>query len=198
MAGGALRPGRQADRFRQAGGGAHAAPDRRDFGIRQRCGGRTRQPPGNQLYRANPGRGNWRRSPVESLSRNRRSETGCGLHDYRNRKRLSRWCRTMTGREQLRQIVFAPDLEPGARNAVVSCLCIQPNEKVTLITDVACREIAAALAAELEKLGVVYNAWILEDLAPRPLVEMPRAVLDDMETSQVSPPRSLPSSKNSA
>ena len=92
----------------------------------------------------------------------------------------------MTGREQLRQIAFAPDLEPGARNAVTACLRIQPEEKVTLITDVACREIAAALAAQLEELGLVYNAWILEDLAPRPLVDMPRAVLDDMETSQVS------------
>ena len=92
----------------------------------------------------------------------------------------------MTGREQLRQFAFAPDLEPGARNAVGPCLRIQLEEKVTLITDMACREIAAALAAELEKLGVAYNAWMLEDLAPRPLVEMPRAVLDDMETSQVS------------
>ena len=92
----------------------------------------------------------------------------------------------MTGREQLREVGFASDLEPGARNAVVACLRIQPEEKVTLITDVACREIAAALAAELEKLHLVYNAWVLEDLAPRPLVEMPPAVLHDMETSQVS------------
>ena len=92
----------------------------------------------------------------------------------------------MTGREQLRQIAFASDLEPGARNAVAACLRIQPEEKVTLITDVACREIAAALAAELERLCLVYNAWVLEDLAPRPLADMPRAVLDDMETSQVS------------
>jgi len=92
----------------------------------------------------------------------------------------------MTGREQLRQLPFAPDLQPGARNAVVSCLRIQPDEKVTLITDHACLEIAAALAAELETMGVVYNAWVLEDLAPRPLVDMPAPVLADMETSQVS------------
>jgi len=92
----------------------------------------------------------------------------------------------VTGREQLRQVGFASDLEPGAHNAVVACLRIQPEEKVTLITDVACREIAAALAAELEKLHLVYNAWVLEDLAPRPLVDMPPAVLDDMESSQVS------------
>ena len=33
---------------------------------------------------------------------------------------------------------------------------------------------------------MAYNAFILEDLAPRPLADMPRAVLEDMETSQVS------------
>src|SRR5207244_9076421 len=37
-----------------------------------------------------------------------------------------------------------------------------------------------------DALTIVYNAWVLEDLAPRPLTDMPRAVLDDMETSQVS------------
>jgi leucyl aminopeptidase (aminopeptidase T) len=81
---------------------------------------------------------------------------------------------------------YDAELEPGARNAVVSCLRVQPDEKVTLITDLACEEIGAALAHELDRLGVEYNAWLLEDLAPRPLADMPRAVLDDMETSQVS------------
>ena len=31
-----------------------------------------------------------------------------------------------------------------------------------------------------------YNAWILEDLAPRPLKDMPPEVLEDLESSQVS------------
>jgi len=92
----------------------------------------------------------------------------------------------VTTREQLRSMPRDSDLAPGARNAVVSCLRVQPGERVTLITDVACREIGAALAHELEALGVEYNAWLLEDLAPRPLKDMPRAVLDDMELSQVS------------
>ena len=92
----------------------------------------------------------------------------------------------MTGREQLLRVPYDPELAPGARNAVVSCLRIQPDEKVTLITDRACLPIAAALARELETLEVMYHAWILEDLAPRPLTDMPRAVLDDMESSQVS------------
>ena len=79
-----------------------------------------------------------------------------------------------------------PALVEGARNAVGVCLRIQPQEKVTLITDYASIEIAAALAAELDKLGAPYRSWMLEEVAPRPLADMPRPVLDDLETSQVS------------
>jgi leucyl aminopeptidase (aminopeptidase T) len=79
-----------------------------------------------------------------------------------------------------------PELLPGARNAVRACLRIQPEEKVTLITDQACFEIGAALAQELEAIPVVYNTWVLEDLAPRPLGDMPAAILEDMESSAVS------------
>jgi aminopeptidase len=92
----------------------------------------------------------------------------------------------VNAREQLLALPFDEELAPGARNAIVHCLRIRPEEKVTLITDLACREIAAALAHELESHKLAFNAWILEDLAPRPLADMPRAVLDDMETSQVS------------
>jgi aminopeptidase len=81
---------------------------------------------------------------------------------------------------------FDPEFSPGARNAVNVCLRIQPEEKVTLITDWACKEIAASIAAELDKLGSPYNTFVLEEIAQRPLVNMPKAVLDDMETSQVS------------
>jgi leucyl aminopeptidase (aminopeptidase T) len=55
-----------------------------------------------------------------------------------------------------------------------------------LITDEYTREIASSIAAELEDLGCPYNAFVLEEIAKRPLVEMPAAVLADMETSQVS------------
>ena len=81
---------------------------------------------------------------------------------------------------------FDPEFSPGAYNAVHVCLRIQPEEKVTLITDWACLEIAASIAAELDKLGSPYRTFVLEELAERPLVDMPQAVLDDMETSQVS------------
>jgi len=86
----------------------------------------------------------------------------------------------------LRSTAFPPEFIPGARNAVTTCLRIQPDEKVTLITDESCLTIAASLAAELDRIGCHWNAFVLEALAPRPLTEMPAAVLSDMETSQVS------------
>jgi len=81
---------------------------------------------------------------------------------------------------------FDPELTPGARNAVQTCLRIEPTEKVTLITDRVSAEIAAALASELTALGCPWNAFLLEDYAERPLTGMPQPVLDDMETSNVS------------
>jgi aminopeptidase len=87
---------------------------------------------------------------------------------------------------QLNLIPVDPELIPGARNAVRVCLRVQPSEKVTIITDEATKEIAAALVRELEPVGPACQAWILEDLAPRPLIDFPREIAEDMETSQVS------------
>src|SRR5208337_1875929 len=81
---------------------------------------------------------------------------------------------------------FDPELSPGAHNAVNTCLRIQPNEKVTVITDLASREIAASIAAELVKLGSPFKAFVLEEIAERPLTGLPREIADDMETSQIS------------
>jgi aminopeptidase len=83
-------------------------------------------------------------------------------------------------------INYDPALATGARNAVRTCLRIQPSEKVTLITDHASLEIASALADQLAQLGAPFRQWVLENLAPRPLTGMPQVVLDDLETSQVS------------
>jgi aminopeptidase len=84
------------------------------------------------------------------------------------------------------RIEFDPQFAPGATNAVNTCLRIQPAEKVTLITDNACREIAASIAWELAKVGCTFKAFLLEDLAPRPLAGLPREIAEDMETSDVS------------
>ena len=88
--------------------------------------------------------------------------------------------------QQLSTLPFDPELTPGARNAVNVCLRIQPGEKVTVITDEATKEIAASLVHEVENVGAAYQAWILEELAPRPLGDLPLEIVDDLETSQVS------------
>jgi len=88
--------------------------------------------------------------------------------------------------ESLRNLPFDSELTPGARNAVRVCLRIQPSEKVTIITDNVTREIAASLVQELEQTGATFNAFVLEELAARPLIALPVEILEDLETSQVS------------
>src|SRR3984885_7111488 len=83
-------------------------------------------------------------------------------------------------------ISFVPEFSVGARNAVNVCLRVQPDEKVCVITDEVTLEIAAAIVHELESLGAPYRDWVLEDLAERPLKDLPREILDDLETSKVS------------
>jgi len=90
------------------------------------------------------------------------------------------------GHRQLSHIPFDPQLTPGARNAVRVCLCIQPTERVTVITDEASLEIAAAIARELEAIGAEYHPFVLEDIAQRPLQDLPSVIGDDLAKSQVS------------
>jgi len=86
----------------------------------------------------------------------------------------------------LNTIPFDSELTPGARNAVRVCLRVQPSEKVTVITDEASIEIAAAIVRELEQIGAPYHAFILEELAARPLTRLPQEILDDLEQTNVS------------
>ncbi len=78
------------------------------------------------------------------------------------------------------------ELAPGARNAVSVCLQLTPEERGTIITDEATRDIAAALRAEVEAIGSEHSVFILENYASRPLTAMPRIILDDLAQSQVS------------
>src|SRR5947207_4211829 len=86
--------------------------------------------------------------------------------------------------ERLRNLLFDPELSPGARNAVRVCLRIQPTENVTIITDNLTREIAASLAREVDAVGAPFNVFVLEELAPRPLTGLPSEILEDLESSQ--------------
>jgi aminopeptidase len=78
------------------------------------------------------------------------------------------------------------ELAPGARNAIQVCLRLQLQERVTIITDEATSEIAAALQAEVEEVGSEHAVFVLENYARRPLTAMPEIILDDLARSQVS------------
>ncbi len=86
----------------------------------------------------------------------------------------------------LNAIPFDSELTPGARNAVQVCLRVQASERVTVITDEASLEIAASIVRELEHVGSPYHAFVLEELAERPLGKLPQEILDDLETANVS------------
>ncbi len=87
---------------------------------------------------------------------------------------------------RLSSVPFPPSFQKGARNAVETCLRIQTDEKVTLITDEQTMPVAAAIAVELDRRGCLWSGFVLEELAPRPLQGMPGVVLEDMESSQIS------------
>ncbi len=83
-------------------------------------------------------------------------------------------------------IEFDTALSNGARNAVRDCLRLKPNERITIITDRECAEIAASLVHEVEKIGSAYSVFVMEDYAERPLKDMPQVILDDLAKSQTS------------
>jgi leucyl aminopeptidase (aminopeptidase T) len=78
-----------------------------------------------------------------------------------------------------------PELIPGARNAINVCLRLKPEERITIITDTATREIAAALQTEVERVGSDYSLFVLEHHARRPLKFMPEIILDDLAVAGV-------------
>ncbi len=78
------------------------------------------------------------------------------------------------------------ELVPGARNAIRDCLRLKSDERITIITDEATREIAGALRAEVEEVGAENSVFVLENYSTRPLVGMPEIILEDLALSQVS------------
>jgi aminopeptidase len=78
-----------------------------------------------------------------------------------------------------------PELMPGARNAVETCLAVRPEEHVALISDEASSAVAASLAQALRDRKAAFTGLILEELGPRPMQEAPKPVLDTLETADV-------------
>src|SRR6266481_1129026 len=77
------------------------------------------------------------------------------------------------------------DLMPGARNAVETCLAVQPGERVALIADEASSAVAASIAAALEERHAAFTGFLLEDFGPRPMRAAPEDVLKALETDDV-------------
>jgi len=77
------------------------------------------------------------------------------------------------------------DLLPGARNAVQTCLAVQPGERVALIADRATASVAAAISCALEERSASIQPFLLEDFGARPLGEAPAEILHELEIGDV-------------
>src|SRR5437762_5107166 len=85
--------------------------------------------------------------------------------------------------DRLTTDIVDAELAPGARNASRVCLRLQPTERITIITDEATTEIAAALQAEVEEVGAAHAVFVLENLAGRPLTGVAQIILDGLAPS---------------
>jgi aminopeptidase len=82
--------------------------------------------------------------------------------------------------------VYNPALDEGARNAIVTCLKIRPDERVVIFTDTERVGIASALEAAVQAVGAPVELFVLEDHAARPCTSLPTAVADGFERADVS------------
>ena len=74
-----------------------------------------------------------------------------------------------------------PDLMAGARNAVGTCLAIQPGERVALVADEASRAVAGSLEAALAEREARIDAVLIEAVSARPMRSAPDPILDALE-----------------
>lgn len=85
----------------------------------------------------------------------------------------------------LKELPFSPDFIYGARNALNTCLKVQPGEIMTIVTDLETMEIAAALLKAAEATGAVVTSYVIEDYTERPIKDMPVPILEAIAASQV-------------
>jgi aminopeptidase len=78
-----------------------------------------------------------------------------------------------------------PELIPGAKNAVETCLAVRPGEQVALIADKTSCAVAASLAKALEDCRARTVSLLLEDFGPRPMPGAPEPVLEALERADV-------------
>ena len=78
-----------------------------------------------------------------------------------------------------------PELMPGARNAVETCLNVRPGECVALIADEASCTVAASLEAALGERHARITGLLLEEFGLRPMSAAPADVLNALEIADV-------------
>src|SRR6516162_5004264 len=78
-----------------------------------------------------------------------------------------------------------PELMPGAKNAVETCLAVRPDEQVALIADKASAAVAQSLSDALQQVRARTTSLLLEDFGPRPLRGAPEPVLSALEKADV-------------
>lgn len=83
-------------------------------------------------------------------------------------------------------VPYDKDFEQGARSAVFTCLRVEPGERVVLITDTQCLPIGAALHGQFAAAGAAVTAFVLEEVAPRPLTGFPEVIASALEKADVS------------
>lgn len=86
----------------------------------------------------------------------------------------------------LEDLAYDPELAPGARNAIETCLALRAGERLTLVTDRATIEIARSLVAAARRAGAEIECFVLEEEGKRPLVHCPPRILSAVAGSDVT------------
>jgi aminopeptidase len=81
---------------------------------------------------------------------------------------------------------YAEDLVPGARNAIRTCLRVEPHERVAIVTDRETEDIAWSLADQVREAGAKSETHIMEDYGPRPMLSLPPPIAAALERADVS------------
>ncbi len=79
-----------------------------------------------------------------------------------------------------------PDLMEGARNAVRTCLNIQPKERTVILTDRDTIDIGRALEEQVLEVGAPVEMFVIEDYNARPSTELPEPVAEGFRRADVS------------
>ncbi|MGH7322986.1 MAG: aminopeptidase [Candidatus Rokuibacteriota bacterium] len=84
------------------------------------------------------------------------------------------------------RVSYGPELVAGARNAIRTCLRVEPHERVTVITDRETEAIAASLEDQVGEVGAPLSVYVLEEHGTRPMTAMPAPILAALERTEVS------------